>query len=61
MRKTLTTAALLLALCCPVLAGEINAPPAPPPPPQSEPRPTAEGEMHTPPLVEFALTLLALF
>jgi hypothetical protein len=29
MRKTLGVAALLLALCCPALAGEIPNPPAP--------------------------------
>ena len=35
MRKTLTTAALLLALNCPVFAGEIHIPPAPAPTPAS--------------------------
>ena len=35
MRKSLTTAALLLALSCPALAGEIHTTGAPtPPPPQ---------------------------
>jgi len=31
MRKTLTTAALVLALSCPALAGVIHIPPAPEP------------------------------
>ncbi|HZI17373.1 MAG TPA: hypothetical protein VEY09_02145 [Pyrinomonadaceae bacterium] len=31
MRKTLTTAALLLALCCPTFAGEIHQPIVRPP------------------------------
>ena len=31
MRKTLGVAALMLALCCPALAGEIPTPPAPQP------------------------------
>ena len=31
MRKTLGVAALMLALCCPTLAGEIPTPPAPQP------------------------------
>jgi hypothetical protein len=49
MRKTLTTAALVLALCCPVFAGEMNTPVAPAPPP-SQPasaiqEPTTDGEM----------------
>ena len=35
MRKTLTTAALLLALGCPAFAGEVHIPPAPQPPPAS--------------------------
>ena len=33
MRKTLGVAALMLALCCPTLAGEMPTPPAPPPQP----------------------------
>ena len=35
MRKTLTTVALLLALSCTALGGEIHIPPAPAPPPAS--------------------------
>ena len=75
MRKTLTTAALLLALSCPVLAGEMHTPgsPAPlpgeipnPPAPQQSvtvAEPTLPGEIHTPGvadiLTETALDLLA--
>ena len=68
MRKTLTTAVLLLALSCPALAGEIQTPGAPTPPPSSavqEPTDdaTLNGEMHTPGvadmLTETALDLLA--
>lgn len=54
MRKILGVAALMLALCCPVLGGEIPNPPAPQPPPSStleEPTDggTVNGEMTTPP------------
>lgn len=35
MRKTLTTAALLLALSCPAFAGEMATPGSPTPPPTS--------------------------
>jgi hypothetical protein len=72
MRKTLGVAALMLALCCPALAGEIPNPPAPgeipnPPAPTSpmqEPTDDAavNGEMHTGVsdiLAETALDLLA--
>lgn len=49
MRKTLTTAALVLALSCPAFAGIMHTPVAPePPPPQSAPaaqEPTTDGEM----------------
>jgi hypothetical protein len=55
MRKTIGVAALMLALCCPTLAGEIPNPPAPQPPPQGstveEPATddvTLNGEMPTP-------------
>ena len=37
MRKILGIAVLMLAFCCPTLAGEIHIPPAP------------AGEIHTPP------------
>lgn len=43
MRKTLTTAALLLALCCPALAGEMNTTGSPAPPPPSDPIIMMEG------------------
>ena len=53
MRKTLTTAALLLALSCPALAGEMHTPgsPTPPPPPTSavqEPTDDATPDGETP-------------
>ena len=35
MRKTLSVAVLVLALCCPAFAGIIHTPPAPQPPPPS--------------------------
>ena len=44
MRKTLTTAALLLAFSCPALAGEMHTPPAPQPPTVTAQEPTG-GEM----------------
>lgn len=44
MRKTLTTAALLLALSCPAFAGEMHTPAAPtPPPPTSATQEPADG------------------
>ena len=67
MRKTLTTAALLLALSCPVFAGEMHTPPAPEPPSASTTQELTEGatlngEMHTPgvseSLMQTALDLL---
>lgn len=62
MRKTLTTAALLLALSCPAFAGEIHTPPAPSPPqPASAPQePTLNGEMLTPPGLSESLTQITL-
>ena len=70
MRKTLTTAALLLALSCPAFAGEMHTPGSPTPPPQpasavQEPTdgPTLNGEMGTPGvserLTQITLELLA--
>ena len=66
MRKTLTTAALLLALSCPALAGEMGTPGSPAPPPTSKAvqEPT-DGETHTAQgasegLTQIALELLAL-
>lgn len=44
MRKTLTTAALLLALSCPAFAGEMHTPGAPTtPPPQPASTPSESG------------------
>jgi len=68
MRKTLTTVALLLALSCTALGGEIQIPPAPAPPQASttqEPTDgaTVNGNMHTTveseTLTQVALELLA--
>lgn len=62
MRKTLGIAALMLALCCPALAGEIPNPPAPDPTPTSavqQPTPTNEdttGAADT--LIQITLDLL---
>ena len=48
MRKTLGVAALMLALCCPALAGEIPNPPAPTPPPANVMQePTNAGQEPT--------------
>jgi hypothetical protein len=70
MRKTLGVAALMLALCCPALAGEIPTPPAPPPPQPATAEQeltdgaTLNGEIHTTggpdSLTKAALDLLAL-
>ena len=54
MRKTISVAALMLALCCPTLAGEIPNPPAPQPQGSTVQEPTTDGvtlngEMQTPP------------
>jgi hypothetical protein len=61
MRKTLGVAALMLAFCCPALAGEIPNPPAPQPPPANAAQ-TADGEMPNgvaDSLTQTALDLLA--
>jgi len=63
MRKTLTTAALLLALTCPVLAGEIHTPGSPAPPPPSDAQEPTGGEMPNSvanSLTQTALDLLTL-
>ena len=44
MRKTLGVAALMLALCCPALAGEIPNPPAPQQPSMAAQEPTTTDE-----------------
>lgn len=72
MRKTLTTAALLLALSCPAFGGEMNttgSPTTPPPPPPTSPvaGPTDDTTLNdeTPApdapdtLTQFTLELLA--
>jgi hypothetical protein len=63
MRKTLTTAALLLAFSCPAFAGEMGTPGAPtPPPPPVVQEPTTGGEMQngaTGSLTQIALDILA--
>lgn len=67
MRKTLRISLLTLALCCPVLAGEIHNPaPQPPPPPPPTTNVVQEpegGEIHNPQaaedtVIQVALTLL---
>jgi hypothetical protein len=67
MRKTLTTAALVLVLSCPAWAGIMHTPPAPEPPPQpatAAPEPTdgatLNGEIHIPPGVSESLTQITL-
>jgi hypothetical protein len=59
MRKTLGVAALMLALCCPSLAGEIPTPPAPQPQSAAAEEP-AGGEILTPPGVSDGITQIAL-
>jgi hypothetical protein len=63
MRKTLTTAALLMALSCPAFAGEMHTPPAPQPTPQSavqEPTTTDEDTTGaTEILTQLALDLVS--
>lgn len=60
MRKTLGVAALMLAFCCPALAGEIPNPPAPTPQGVTVEEPTLNGEMPTPPGVSDSLTQITL-
>jgi hypothetical protein len=65
MRKTLLTAALLLAFSCPALAGEMGTPGAPAPPPQptsAVQAQTTDGDivaMSPDSLTRLALDLLA--
>lgn len=61
MRKSLTTAALLLALSCTALGGEIHIPPVAPDPPQATAaqEPTNEDAGATDTLIQTALTVLA--
>jgi hypothetical protein len=44
MRKTLQASILVLALYCPVLAGDISTPSSTQPPPPPPPSPTTEGQ-----------------
>lgn len=60
MRKSLLASVLLLALCCPALAGDMLCPPVAPPPPSAPQEVRADGDILNPPLVEFALMLFAL-
>jgi hypothetical protein len=63
MRKTLGIAALMLALCCPALAGEMPTPPAPQPQANTVQEPTAAGDIQNgsaDSLTEIALDLLAI-
>jgi hypothetical protein len=46
MRRTIRTSIVLLALCCPALAGEIPNPPLPQPPPATTQEPTTDGEIE---------------
>ena len=64
MRKTLTTAALLLVLSCTALGGEIHIPPVAPDPPQANTaqEPTTNGWIQNESadsLTQIALDLLA--
>jgi hypothetical protein len=63
MRKTISVAALLLALTCPAYAGDIpNGSPAPPQPTSTNQVPTTDGDMpnvSADRLAEIALDLLA--
>lgn len=62
MRKTLTIVALMLAFCCPALAGEIPNPPAPQPQGMTISNPTTTDEDTTEPietLTQFALDVFA--
>jgi hypothetical protein len=62
MRKTLGVAALMLALCCPALAGEVHIPPAPQPTPASATQAptTTDEDTHgaTDTLTQIVLTVL---
>ena len=60
MRKSLRASVLLLALCCPALAGDIPNPAVAPPPPSATEEVTTDGDIPCPSLVEFVLTLLTL-
>ncbi len=59
MRKTLGAAALMLAFCCPSLAGEIPNPPAPQPQGMTAEEPTTESSDAADSLSEIVLDLLS--
>jgi hypothetical protein len=62
MRKILGVAALMLAICCPALAGEIPNPPAPQPQANTVQEPTTDGDIQndaTESLTQIAIDLLA--
>jgi hypothetical protein len=62
MRKIVGIAALMLAICCPTLAGEIPNPPAPQPQANTVQEPTTDGDIQndvTESLTRIALDLLA--
>ncbi|HEV7889014.1 MAG TPA: hypothetical protein VGP08_00175 [Pyrinomonadaceae bacterium] len=63
MRKTLTTAALLLALSCPALAGEMHTPASPTPPTTASAtqEPTANGWIQNDSADSLTQTVLDLF
>lgn len=62
MGRAIRASVLILLLTCTAQAGYMqNGTPQPPPPPQATQEPTTQGVVLTPPLVEFALSLLALF
>lgn len=52
---------LVLAVCVCAHAGVMDNGTPQPPPPQSTQVLTTKGEIHTPPLVQIVLSLLALF
>lgn len=59
MRRTLTVAALVLALCCPAFAGIMHTPaPATPPPDAVQGEMTADGASKADSLTETVLSLL---
>lgn len=63
MRKTLGVAALMLALCCPALGGEMPTPPAPKSESVMDLEPTAGDEIPddcVPYDAPYGLTLIAL-
>jgi hypothetical protein len=60
MRKILGVAALMLAFCCPALAGEMPTPPVPQQPQGMTAEEPTGGEMPNLPVVSDSLTQIAL-